>query len=132
MAIAGYRAEIARALAAGELEGQSLREKIPDQESLRARFEAEEPIVVDTPTGTLPTPGGAEVTWRTAEHDATLVAFDLIEPESGRGCSLPFNRRPLSLLWDHEGTTLVALGADGSLATVDIPSGNLICVFAGR
>ena len=31
MAIAGYRAEIARALAAGELEGQSLRGKIPDR-----------------------------------------------------------------------------------------------------
>ncbi len=127
--IAGYRAEVARALAAGELEGRTLLHKIPDEAALRARFDAEDAIVIDTAEGTLATPDGSEVQWRTATYDDVLVAFDVRDPTTGRGGSLPFNRRPLRILWDHGGTTLVALGADGSLATVDIPTRTWIAVF---
>jgi len=131
MSIAGYRAEVARGLAAGQLQASSLAAKIPDEARLRARFETEAPLVIDTPEGTLATLGGAEITWRSAPRDPQLVAFDLVDPATGRHTSLPFNRRPLLVLWDHEGTTLVARGRDGSLATIDIPSGTLIAAFPG-
>lgn len=132
MGIAGYRAEVARALAAGELERGPLAAKLPDEAALRARFEGEDPVVVDTPEGRLTTPGGVELTWRSAPRDARFVSFDLVDPASGVFHPLPFNRRPLRVLWDHEGTTLIALGMDGTLATVDIPSGTWIAVFPGR
>ena len=129
MGIAGYQAEIARARAAGELRASSLAAKVPDEAALRARFDAEDAVVLDTAEGSLTPPGGALLNWRTAPYDDVLVAFDLVDPASADGASLPFNRRPLRILWDHEGTTLVALGPDGTLATVDVPSRTWIAVF---
>ncbi|MHC4340272.1 MAG: hypothetical protein ACYSX0_08685 [Planctomycetota bacterium] len=129
--ISGYRSEVARALGAGELEGQSLRHKIPEESGLRDRFVAERATVLDTPNGGIATPGGFQVRWRTAKQRPTVVAFDLVDPETGDRRPLPFNRRPLRVLWDHDGTTLVAMGPDGSLATMDIPSMTWIAVFPG-